>query len=477
MGKRRTSAEIEAAQAALDTELLAIAELDDVNDDQIARSAAIPTEYKALEDERQQALAYEAQVELVRSRAANPANREKAFPAAPAVIVKKDPYDNLELVRRGHFDPADVIERARYAVDQAPSHLDDAGKAHIEKLLTVISDDEGKQAPGIARHMLITGSPRYHEEFREYMRTKHAGELLRAAMSLTDANGGFLVPFTLDPSIILTNAGVVDPIRMISRNIQIVTDAWHGVSSAGVSAAWTAEAAEASDGTPTFSQPTIVPKRADAWVQGSYEVLSDSGFASQLGRLLADAKANLEGAAFATGNVGATRPRGVVSGVAAVTTRIVASATTNAFVVGDVYNLKGRLRARDKAQAVFLANDSVYDKIRQFDTSGGGGFWTDLNGDTPARLLGKKTYEASSMESAITTAGLVLLAGNFEQYAIVDRIGMSVRHQDMVMGITNNRPTGESGWFAMWRVGADVTDSGAFAVLQLNSTAAAVPLA
>lgn len=286
-----------------------------------------------------------------------------------------------------------------------------------------------------------------------------------------------MVPFTLDPTIILTNAGVIDSLRSISRNIQISTDVWHGVSSSGVSAAWTAEGAEASDGSPTFAQPTITPKRADAWVEGTYEVLSDSGFATELGRLLADAKANLEGAAFATGNSGATRPRGVIAAVAAVTAQIVASATTNAFVIGDVYNVKGGLRARDKAMASWLANDNIYDKVRQFDTAGGGGFWTNLNGPTPPTLVGKPTYEASTMQSAVTTAGLVLLAGNFQHYAIVDRIGMSVKYNDMVMGITNNRPTGSAGWFAMWRVGADVTDVTAFKLLQLNQAAAAVALA
>lgn len=478
MGKRKTSAEIAAEQAALDAELLSISELDDLTADHIQRSEAIPTEYAELEAERLKAVAYEEQIELVRSRAANPANREKAFPAAPAVHIERDPYEGQELLRSHRYDADDVIERARYAVDKAPKWLDDKGRGHVEKLLTVIDEDEGRQAPLIARHILMTGSPEYHRQFREFMQTRFPGELLRAAMSLTDANGGYLVPFTLDPTIILTNAGIVDPIRRISRNIQIATDAWHGVSSAGVTAGWTAEAAEATAADPTFAQPTIVPKRADAFIRGSYEVLSDSGFASQVGRLLADAKERLEGEAFATGNSGATQPRGVVAAVAAVTTRIVASATTNAFVIGDVYNVKARLRARDKAQASWLANDTIYDKIRQFDTSGGGGFWTDLNGDTPARLLGKTTYEASSMQSAVTTAGLVLLAGNFADcFAVVDRIGMAVKYNDMLMGTTNGRPTGEAGWLALWRTGSDALDTSGFALLQLNSTAAAVALA
>jgi HK97 family phage major capsid protein len=477
MGKRRTSAEIAAEQAALDTELLSISELEEHTDDHIARSTAIPTEYATLEDERLKAVAYEESVELVRSRAANPANREKAFPAAPAVIVKTDPYEGLELIRANRYQDEDVLERAKYAIEQAPRHMTDIARAHVMKLVQFDADDENKQAALISRHLLLTGSPEYHEQFREYVKSGYPGELLRAAMSLTDANGGYLVPFTLDPTVILTSDGIVDQLRSISSVEQIATDSWNGVTSAGISTAWTAEGAEASDGSPTFGQPTIVPKKADAWVQGSYEMLADSGFAAQFGRLLQDAKSIHEGAAFATANSGATRPRGVIADVAAVTTSLVASATTNALVVGDVYRVKGSLRPRDKAQASWMANDAIYDKIRQFDTAGGSSFWANLHGDTPEELLGKATYEASTMQSAVTTAGLVLLCGNFKQFKIVDRVGMSVQYNPMVMGITNQRPTGSAGWYAFWRVGSGVTDPAAFRLLQLNSTTAYVALA
>ncbi|HEY3260792.1 MAG TPA: phage major capsid protein, partial [Pseudonocardiaceae bacterium] len=122
----------------------------------------------------------------------------------------------------------------------------------------------------------------------------------------------------MDPTVILTNAGSANPFRAISTIKTIGTDDWNGVTSAGVNAEWTAEGVEAADASPGFGQPKITPKKADAWVFGSYEVLADSGFASELGRLLADAKDRLEAAAFATANTGATIPRGVVAAVGAV---------------------------------------------------------------------------------------------------------------------------------------------------------------
>jgi HK97 family phage major capsid protein len=481
---------IKQRQQEIKDRLAELEQLPEPDGDEVARSQAIADrsaetdelldEWDTLEEERKPLAARAARLEAVRSAAAHQGNLEGgagARPGGPQIMRKVEPYVDLEQLRVGRYEEQDVISRALKAVEIAPRHMSDAAREHAQALVELDEGDENRQAPLIARHMLLTGSPEYHEAFREYMRSGYVGQILRASLSLVDANGGYLVPFTLDPTIILTNAGIVDPLRQISTIKQIATDTWNGVTSAGVSAAWTAEGSEASDGTPTFAQPTITPKRADAWVEGTYEVLADSGFASQLGRLLADAKARHEGAAFATANAGATRPRGVVAAVAAVTTSLVGSAATNAFAVGDVYRVADELRPRDAAQAKWLANKKIYNKIRQFDTAGGSAFWANLGMGRPPELLGQPAYEASTMEGAVTTGGLVLLAGNFENYVIVDRIGMSVQYNPMLMGQTTGRPTGKAGWFAFWRVGADVVDPAAFRLLQLNSTTAAVPLA
>jgi HK97 family phage major capsid protein len=286
----------------------------------------------------------------------------------------------------------------------------------------------------------------------------------------------YLVPFTLDPTIILTNAGTQDPIRSISTVKQIVTDDWNGVTSAGVTAEWTGEGTEAADASPTFTQPTITPKKADAWVVGSYEVLADSGFASELSMLMADAKANLEAAAFATGNTGATIPRGIVAAVAAVTASLVSSATITAFVSGDVYRVANALRPRDASKASWIANKTIYNLVRQFDTSGGSAFWASMGMGVPSLLLGQPQYECSTMGSVVTTSANILLAGNFERYVIVDRIGFSMMYEPMVKG-SNQRPTGQAGWYGFWRVGADTVDPAAFRMLTLHTTPAFTALA
>ena len=95
------------------------------------------------------------------------------------------------------------------------------------------------------------------------------------AMSPTGSAGGFAVPYELDPSIMLSSAGVVNPIREISRATAISVDEWRGVSSAGVTASFAAEATETTDNAPMLAQPTISTEKAQAFVPFSIEVGMD----------------------------------------------------------------------------------------------------------------------------------------------------------------------------------------------------------
>lgn len=321
--------------------------------------------------------------------------------------------------------------------------------------------------PAMGPHMFTPAESRaWQEMYSDQFMT-------RTAMSLTGANGGYLVPFTLDPTVSITNSGVIDPIRKIASQVSIVTDDWNGVTSAGVNAEWLAENTQAADATPTFSQPTITPRKAAAWVFGSYEVLADSAFASELSRLLGDARSRLEAAAFATGNTGATQPRGIVAAVAAVTASIVSSATISSFVIGDVFRVSDAITPRASSNISWLASKPIINKIRQFDTTGGSAFWANLGAGVPPQLLGDPIYECSSMGTVVTTSANILLAGDFREYKIVDRVGMTVVHLPVVLSTNANRPTGAAGWFAYWRVGADIAGTAdSFRLLQLHTSPA-----
>jgi HK97 family phage major capsid protein len=108
-------------------------------------------------------------------------------------------------------------------------------------------------------------------------------------MNLTDTAGGFLVPLTVDPAVLLTSNGSINPLRQIARVVQTATDAWSGITSAGVTAEWVAEADEVADASPTLANPSIPVRKGDAFVPFSFEIEGDAvDFLSELSRLLVD---------------------------------------------------------------------------------------------------------------------------------------------------------------------------------------------
>ena len=96
--------------------------------------------------------------------------------------------------------------------------------------------------------------------------------------------------------------------------------------------------------------------------------------------------------------------------------------------------------------------------------------WRQLLGEhgrrTTTELLGLPTYKSVHMDSTITTGSEVLVVGDFSNYLIYDRIGVSLEYvQNVVDG--SGIPTLQRGWVAHWRTGADVLNVDAFRTLRL----------
>jgi HK97 family phage major capsid protein len=407
----------------------------------------------------------------------HPEVRESGFGGGTPTRSRANPWRGLGDNLLGE-SPAGYAQRALDAIELLPG-IPTSNRA----MLTEMVD----QDPTARSAMFVTAAsdPAYLNAFRAVLKDPVRGHLMwsdaeresyarvehmRAALSLTDGNGGYLVPLTLDATAMIQNAGSTNPFRRIARIETTATDDWNGAKTAGVTAEWLAEGATAADASPTFTRATIKPHKLSAYVFGSYEILQDSNFVDQLPRLLADSFSNAEAAAFATGaGDGSNQPWGVVTRVAAVTTSRVAATTASAFGLPDIYKVHNALTARSRtsSSAAWVANNTIINLIRQMDTSGSAAFWTDLNGATPATLLGAPIYEASAMSAAVTTGSNVLLAGAFEELAIVDRIGTTLVYLNSIADTSSGRPTGSAGWFAFKRVGADVLNADSFRCLQL----------
>jgi HK97 family phage major capsid protein len=411
----------------------------------------------------------ENKIAEMRERSQTQANREVI--GAPDVHIKqkRDPFADLDSVRTHTLPVAEVRGRAEAAIEAYASRDDhwalstDAAN-NIHDLIYKRGKNFGK---AISEQILVTGAPEYLAAFEQYL-SDPGGFSQRAALSLTPANGGYLVPFTLDPTIILTNAGSANPYRQYATTKTTTTNDWNGVTSAGVSAEWTAEGVEAADATPTVGQLKITPQKADAYLFGSFEVLSDSDFGQQLPELLADAKDRIEESAFAVGT-GTGQPWGVVT--RATTLAAAAGTAATGFTAADAYALQAALPARwraPNARNVWLGNLTSINRGRNVASFTGSTMPIVQDGPNGPIMLGKPFLESTSVTGAFANGNKVLVYGDMRQYYIVDRVGMSVLYDPVVLG-ANRRPTGQGAWYAFWRTGADVSTASAFRVLTLTT--------
>lgn len=335
----------------------------------------------------------------------------------------------------------------------------------------------------IARHVLVTSSPQYMRAWSK-MATNRSHQLTAdeshaldqaeqyRAMSLTDSAGGFLVPFQLDPTVIITSAGSRNDIRQAARQVVATGDVWHGVSSAAVQWSWDAEGQEVSDDSTPFAQPTIPVYKAAGFVPITIEALADEqNVAQEVGRLLAQGREDLEAVALITGS-GTGMPTGIVTALAdgGAGTSLVNSKTTDTFAIADVYALHGALPARYRNNAQWLSNNLIYNLIRQFDVYGGAGLWTTLGDGRPPNLMGYPNLEAEAIDGTIDANGenYSLIFGDFQNYVIADRLGMTVEFIPHLFSTANARPTGQRGWYAYYRVGADSVNDAAFRMLNIT---------
>ena len=410
--------------------------------------------------------------------AADPANREDGAdtgPKAPEFMQRHDPFEDLNAVRGNMIRRSDLISRALNAIEN------DNRRGHLDDDRAEAATQKAKWQPNIARHMLLTGSDDYQEAFRAYLEDP-LGEGLRMAhraLSLSTGSAGFLLPYVLDPTIVLTSNGSTNPYRQLAEVKQTTSNAWQGVNSAGVTASLLAEAAAASDASPTIGQIQIFPQKFAAWVFGSFEELGDTNFGEQLPGLLSDAKDIVEETQFAVGTGGtgnSAAPSGVLHALGTAQ-KVAANQGTGGAFAGtgtqpalDVYNLQAALgpRFRKSRSVGWVANITNINKLRGLDQYGGSSFWANFGDDTPEQLLGKPIHESPSLTTSTGTGtgtgSAVLVYGDWSKFYVVDRVGTSMIYEPMITGTGSaaNLPTGQSGWFYYWRAGSDVATANAF---------------
>jgi HK97 family phage major capsid protein len=395
------------------------------------------------------------------------------------------------------FDPADVLKMHQDQVrDVAFEILEARGKDlrpasgdRVNKLLRDASEDGSSY---LARRMAITDSPAYRTAWRKVMSDPNGHAFLsdaeRGALSAfkeleaheyrgevrtmsegTSSAGGYGVPICIDPSIILTAQGTLNPFLELARAVDVNTNAWKGVTSAGVTWAFQAEGSAVADGSPTLAQPVVTVFMARGFIPFSIELGQDyPDFANEMGRLLAAGYDELTVDKFSRGS-GSGEPQGIITGLDGVAASQTRLTTAGSLGVVDVYNVWNNLPQRFRRRAAWMMQVATNSAIRQM------GNYLQLHAMTvqlpeswASELLGRGVYDSPYFSGVVNTTGHFnqLVVGDFGNgYLIARRGGMNTELVPTLVDVTNNRPTGQRGWFAFARVGGAVVDTNAFQLL------------
>ena len=406
--------------------------------------------------------------------------RQARIDAAKAAITERAVgYDAQQVMRRVETS-VDVRTASRGELrDAALKVLETEGRGlataqgdHVEQLLrTHNGNTDGGQ---IAKRMLLTENDAYRSAFQKAVTSPapawtsdeaRAINEFRAMSGGVDTAGGFGVPVLIDPSIILTSGAGAAPVLELARVVTITTDEWKGVSSAGVSWSYDAEGSEVSDDSPTLAQPTVPVKTARGFIPYSIEVGDDyPGFAAEMRRLLDQGYVDLVASQTITG----ATPRGIFTALDANTNVEVVVTTDGAFGAVDLLKVWKALPERYRARATWLMHTDVENEIRSFGVNNDSYYTVNLAAGGIGTLFGRpvRTTDYAPEFTGTTGAANILVVGDFSNFLVAQRAGMSIELVPHLFGTTNGRPTGQRGWFAYARHGFDSVNDRGFRLLQ-----------
>jgi HK97 family phage major capsid protein len=340
-----------------------------------------------------------------------------------------------------------------------------------------------REDPYWAARFAATSTEAYSSAFAKYLIHGEQANLFltdeeRAAMSdayearaLAEGattTGGFAVPVHLDPSLILTNQESDNVMLRTCRVEDITTPTWKGISAAGMSWSFDAEAEEVSDDSITLAQPTVDVFMARGFIPYSIEVSQDwPGFQNEMARLLATGYDELLLDRLTLGS-GVGEPRGLITALDTSTNSEVVVTTDGAFGQEDVYHVWERLPQKARRRASWMMSVGVMDRIRQMgEYNQAHSYTVNLPQGAIGMLFARQVVENAYFPDFTATTGHanLLVVGDLSAYVIARRSGLSVEVVPHLVG-QNNRPTGQRGMFAFARVGGNVVDPAQLRLLQ-----------
>lgn len=454
--------ELRSSVAALKSEIETLAAADDITPEQDARLSDALDEFEARKAELDAAEARSARIEAAKAAVTE---RAAGFDA-PQIMKRTETTVDVRHATRGELRDAALKIIETEGRDLAPKQAD-----YIDRLVnTRNGNTDGGE---IAKRVVLTENDAYRSAFVKGVTQTNPAYTAEEAAALNEyramsegvnSAGGYGVPVLIDPTIILTSGAADAPILNLARIVTVTTDNWKGVSSAGVSWSYDAEGTEVSDDSPTLSQPNIDIYTARGFIPYSIEVGQDyPGFAEEMRRLLNQGYINL----VAQQSMQGALPVGIFSALEG-TQSAVDVTTSGSFGAVDLLKVWKTLPERYKMQATWVMSTSMENEIRSFSSDNNGAYYTvNIAQGGIGTLFGRPvvTTDYAPEFTGTTGAANLLVVGDFSNFLIAQRAGMTVELVSHLFGTTNNRPTGQRGWFAYARHGFDSVNDSGFSML------------
>jgi len=317
----------------------------------------------------------------------------------------------------------------------------------------------------------------YKDAFRAWLRDKsHNAENfwrhgdpnhIRAMEEGTDAEGGYLVPEDWREELIHDPGVPGSVIRPYCRVIQTSRDA--GNLPTFGTASWASIAEEAAytgaESTPTIGQVAFTIFKSGGLVRVSNELLEDEAhnLPATLSQVFNEAAGRYEDEQVIGGD-GTTEPQGLRT--AAVADVTAASATS--IVANDVNKLYWTLPAQFRSNGTFYSTSSFMQQLTSIgSTSAGQTFGEDLTAAPDASFRGRPAvlFDGTGWDdaAALATGEEVGAFGDFTNYYMIDRVGISIRRNDsLYMG------NDQVGFFARKRGDGRVGLTNAFRIMKMG---------
>jgi len=284
---------------------------------------------------------------------------------------------------------------------------------------------------------------------------------LKAMQEGTDNEGGYFVPEDFRTQVI-HNTGVPGGVHRPACTV-ITTSLKDGYLPTMGSVSWAAIAEEAAygDNTPTVGQVTFTIRKAGGTVKVSNELLEDSAvnLPALLSQIFGEAQGRYEDEQLIAGD-----GSGEAEGLRTSATDGTDTDANNAVSIADIQTWYFDLPAQFRANASVSTTSSFMQQVNTLDVTSSKGSLTSAPAEA---LLGRPTllFDGTGWDdaAAIATNEEVGAIGDFSNYYLIDRIGMSMRRDDSIY-VAND----QVGFFARSRYDGRVGLADAFRIFKIQ---------